>query len=61
MKNITGCIFVSGDAHVMNIIELSPGMIELSASPFGAGGPPSNTFRNDDDVLLFEQKSYGLG
>ena len=59
--DIQGCIFVSGDAHVVGVFELRKGMIEISASPFAASSPPFNTFGNNEDKTLFMQPEFKIG
>lgn len=58
-NSIDGIVFLSGDSHMQGVYEIAPGILEISASPASAQGPPFQTIGEDESQVVWEQVRGG--
>ena len=58
-NSIDGIIFISGDSHMQGVYEIAPGILEITASPASAQGPPFQTISGDESQVVWEQTTIG--
>jgi hypothetical protein len=56
---IDGIVFISGDSHMQGVYEVAPGILEITASPASAQGPPMQTISGEESQVVWEQITMG--